>query len=123
MDANNVVWTVLNMDVRKNEDGLTDVVKTVHWEAKYTDGDYSIRRIGAEGLQSPNPNDFVLFESLTQAQVIEWTKNSIFITEEEAAKEDAEGITEARWLSSLESAMERKKNPPSVTKLPDSWND
>jgi hypothetical protein len=58
-------WTFSQFDVAKAEDGLTDVVKTIHWRYDATDGKVSCGCYGTVALDAPNPSDFKPYASLT----------------------------------------------------------
>ena len=62
-------WTFRNAKVA-NEDGLTDVIKSVGYELKGTRGS-AVHVIGGEtGLGAPDPENFTPFASLNEAQMI-----------------------------------------------------
>jgi hypothetical protein len=63
-------WSFPQFDVAKAEDGLTDVVKTIHWRYDATDGDYTAGAYGTVGVGAPNPADFIPFADLTEAWAI-----------------------------------------------------
>jgi len=83
---------------------------TVHWTASLVDGEYTASSYGAEGFQpDPESPNFVPFEQLTEADVVQWLK-------------DKEG-----WFEQLESGLaaqiENQKNPPVLKGLPWSASD
>ena len=63
-------WSFGVFDVVKSEDGLTDVVKTIHWVINAVDGTYSASSYGTVSLGSPNPSDFIPYDQLTEAWTI-----------------------------------------------------
>jgi hypothetical protein len=63
-------WSFPQFDVAKAEDGLTDVVKTIHWRYDAVDGDHSAGVYGSAGVGAPNPADFIPFADLTEAWAI-----------------------------------------------------
>ena len=65
-------WVVSQMDTAPSEDGLTDVVKTVHWRYEGKDGEYTAEVYGAMGCATPSETDFTAYEDLTYEQVCEW---------------------------------------------------
>ena len=79
-------------------------VVTAHWRVTATDGDFSASSYGTVGF-TPDPDspDFVAFESLTEADVLEWVYAAL--------DKDA---TEA----SLASQIEAQKAPVSVAGVP-----
>lgn len=73
-----IVWKIQGMTVKPSADGLTDVVSTVRWSARYentVDGKTYIgadTRYGTVTLPSPNTSEFIVYPELTEAQVLEW---------------------------------------------------
>lgn len=63
-------WTFTEFDVAKSEDGLTDVVKTIHWIYTATDGSYTASAYGTVSLGAPNSADFIPYDQLTEAWAI-----------------------------------------------------
>jgi hypothetical protein len=63
-------WNFPVFDVAKTDDGLTDVVKTIHWIYLATDGTYTASNYGTVGLGAPNPADFIPYDQLTEAWAI-----------------------------------------------------
>ena len=64
-----VTWTISTLERNTSDDGVT----IAHYRATLTDGDYSASTYGTVGF-TPDPEspDFVPFESLTEADVLEW---------------------------------------------------
>ena len=92
-------WSFPQFDVAKAEDGLTDVVKTIHWRYDAVDGDYSAGAYGSVGVGAPNPTDFISFASLTEAWAIAAVSESV----------DVPAMT-----TGLEAQIATAKNPPVV---------
>jgi len=103
-------WVVSQMDTAPSEDGLTDVVKVVHWryQAEQVDGDntYNADVYGAMGCATPSDTDFTAYADLTYEQVCEWL----------VAGNDVEALD-----SNLATQIENLKNPP-IVNLPLPWN-
>ena len=87
------------MDTAPSEDGLTDVVKTVHWRYEGKDGEYAAEVYGAMACATPSETDFTAYEDLTYEQVCEWLV--------------AGNNVEAMDLN-LATQIENLKNPPIV---------
>lgn len=66
-------WSFPQFDVVPSEDGMTDVVKTIHWRYDAVDGDYSAGAYGTVGLGEPNPTDFIPYNQLTE----QWTVDAV----------------------------------------------
>ena len=92
-------WSFPQFDVAKAEDGLTDVVKTIHWRYDAVDGDYSAGSYGSVGVGAPNPTDFIPYSSLTEAWVIAAVSESVDVSAMDA---------------SLATQIATAKNPPIV---------
>ena len=96
------VWTIAQLERNTADGGVT----IAHFRATLTDGDYSASTYGTCGF-TPDPTapDFVPFESLTEADVLEWVYAAL--------DKDA---TEA----SLASQIEDQKTPKVIAGTP--WN-
>jgi hypothetical protein len=92
-------WLISQMDTAPSEDGLTDVVKTVHWRYEGKDGEYTAEVYGAMGCATPSETDFTAYEDLTYEQVCEWLVAGLNV--------------EAMDLN-LTTQIENLKNPPIV---------
>ena len=70
-------WKVAQVEYSFSEDGMADVVTTVHWTLSKEDeegnGGYSY---GSVSLPSPNPESFTPYADLTQDQVLGWLFNT-----------------------------------------------
>jgi len=94
------VWTIAQLERNTADGGVT----IAHFRATLTDGDYSASTYGTCGF-TPDPTapDFVPFESLTEADVLEWVYAAL--------DKDA---TEA----SLASQIEEQKAPKVIAGTP-----
>ena len=81
-------WTisVLNSRIEETIEGqeLHDVVNVIHWRYKGTrivaDIPYEMETYGSLGVEA-DPNDFILYENLTEDDVIGWLEDGLDITE------------------------------------------
>ena len=64
-------WNVANLE-RHTADG---VVFTVHYTVNAEDGTYSAGAYGSLGLEAPEPDSMIPFDSLTEEVVVGWVKN------------------------------------------------
>ena len=96
-------WSFPQFDVVKSEDGLTDVVKTIHWIYTAIDGSYSANNYGTVTLGPPNPTDFIPYDQLTE----QWTIDAV------SASVDVPAM-QARLAVNIED----QKNPPIVPMAP-----
>ena len=101
-------WVVESMDTAPSEDGLTDVVKTVHWRANAEDDTiYTATVYGSVGVGSPTPDNFVDYANLTEDEVLTWVWGT---------SEDFKADQEAN----LADQIEDQKNP-TIETLPNPW--
>lgn len=96
-------WNFPQFDVAKSEDGLTDVVKTIHWRYDAVDGDYTSGAYGTVACGTPNPVDFIPYDQLTEQWAIDAVSASIDVPELQV---------------SLARQIEDQKNPPVVPMQP-----
>ena len=99
-------WLISQMDTAPSEDGLTDVVKTIHWRYKGKDGEYTAEVYGSMACATPSETDFTAYEDLTYEQVCTWLEAGLNV--------------EAMDLN-LATQIENLKNPP-IIHLPLPWN-
>ena len=96
-------WSFPQFDVAKAEDGLTDVVKTIHWRYDATDGKVSCGCYGTVALDAPTPSDFKPYASLTADWCIEQCSAKLNMEEVNAA---------------LDKQLDLLNNPPVVAMVP-----
>lgn len=93
----NIVWTINDLQ-RQASDGLVTVI---HWGATAVDGDYSASIVNT--LQVERGDNFTVFDSLTEQQVLGWVQNAV-------GKETVE--------AALEAQIEAQKAPVVLSGLP-----
>ena len=103
----NYSWVFNNNSFQSapSEDGLTDVVKVIHWRYRAVDGDYSAEVYSTYACPAPNPDDFTPYDEITEPMAIGWLENAL----------DVQAMQE-----SLASQIEEQKNPKIVS-LPLPW--
>jgi hypothetical protein len=99
-------WVVSQLDTAPSEDGLIDVVKTVHYRYQGQDEQYFAEVYGTIGCATPSDTDFTAYEDLTYEQVCEWLEAGL----------DVQALE-----TNLEAQIEYQKNPP-IVNLPLPWN-
>ena len=67
-----IAWTISQLDCKPQEDGLTDVVVTAHWQCTGTQADYSAQVYGTAGFTLEQGAGFTPYDQLTQDQVLGW---------------------------------------------------
>ena len=70
--ATQFTWVINQLDTKPKEDGLTDVVVTVHWTRTAQDGEILVSSYGTMGCQTPSATDFTAYPDLTYDQVCGW---------------------------------------------------
>lgn len=98
-------WTISSMETAPSEDGLTDVVKTIHWRYSGKDGDYQAEVYSSYACPTPSSTDFTAYEDLTEADVIAWLEAGL----------DVDSLK-----SNISSQIDNLKNPP-IVYLPLPW--
>ena len=102
-------WVISQLDSKINLDGMQDVISCIHWRYQATeiieDKTYSIDTYGATSIEQPNPQSFVPYADITEAQVIGWLEAVLPITDMQA---------------NLNAQIELLKNPTDIV-LPNPW--
>ena len=115
--ANTYTWDFPTLDTAPSEDGLSDVIKTIHWRItavsdseQNAEGNYlSASVYGTAGAGEVDPDNFVAFNSVTK----DWCKTKVL---------ESLGQTEAELQANLDTQIEALANPPIVHKTPASWS-
>lgn len=73
------VISALNCAVEK--EGLPNVIQTIHWryQATKVEGDktYFVDTYGASGVSQPNPENFIPYENVTEAEIVSWLEATL----------------------------------------------
>lgn len=96
-------WSFPFFDVIPSEDGLTNVVKIIHWRYDAVDGDYKATSYGTVSLGAPNPTNFIPYDQITE----QWAINAV------SASVDVPVLEET-----MAKTIEDEKNPPIVPMPP-----
>jgi hypothetical protein len=114
-------WTISAVDRTLSLDGLTNVIKTVHWRYRATDENgVSTETYGATSLGEPNPNEFTPFKEVNESDVIIWLEDILNIIPEVEIIE-GEAVAEVKisqlqqMKESLEAQIELIKQPKTIT--------
>ena len=71
-------WIISALECKVSEDGLTNVVSTIHWRYNATNEDgITVDTYGAQPVGSPDPADFTPYENITKDQVVGWLEASL----------------------------------------------
>lgn len=86
----NFEWNVNPMDCVINEDGLTNVVQTVHWRLIGTDDNgVSSDVYGAASFPKPEAEGYIPFEQLTKEIIVGWLESVLDVPALEKNIDDA----------------------------------
>jgi hypothetical protein len=100
----NYKWTFSAFDCKVDEEGLNNVVTTVHWRYRGTDKDGITAEVyGAQAVGEPNPDAFTPYPEISEEQVIGWMESMI----------DMEAMNE-----NIANQINLIKNPIQVTLTP-----
>lgn len=99
-------WNFGPLEVALSEDGMTNVVKTVHWRLTGVDGSHSETVYGSEGMDSPVPENFINYEQITKEDVTTWVESKL----------GTERLDTLR--ASIASSIDIQKNPVKATLAP-----
>jgi hypothetical protein len=101
--TSNLTWSFPQFDVAPTEDGLDNVVKTIHWRLDAVDGAYSAGAYGSVAVDAPDPSSFVPYSQITP----QWTIDAVL------SKINFDEVKQA-----LENQIALKKNPPVLPMVP-----
>ena len=99
-------WSISRLDCAPSENGLTNIVKIIHWTLTGVDENgVSSSMSNSYPLSTPSPEGFADYSTLTQETVIGWLESSLDV-----------GYIKTRLSNEISSQY----NPP-VTSLPLPW--
>jgi hypothetical protein len=102
-------WVFPQLEVVYDEDGMQNVVNIINWKLIAQDGQYTASCYGTQRVGKPDPQAFIPYQQLTQAEVQSWT-------------EQAMGQTEVdNYKFVLAERIEEQKNPKEGP-LPPPWS-
>ena len=100
-------WSILQLDCAPSENGLTNVVKIIHWGLTGTDENGITASLNnSYPLPSPSPEAFADYSTLTEETVISWLESNIV------------GVKHLQTV--LANKIASTYNPP-ITPLPLPW--
>jgi hypothetical protein len=74
----NYKWIFSAFDCRVDEEGMQDVVTTVHWRYNGTNENGIAAEVyGAQSVGTPTPDAFTPYPGLSEAQVIGWMEDTM----------------------------------------------
>lgn len=70
-------WKIESLESHPSVNGLEKVVSVVHWRLFGDDGSNTVSVYGSVNLEAPDSDNFSQYSTLTQDQIIEWTKAAL----------------------------------------------
>ena len=76
---NTYTLKIIKLDVKVLDNDLSDVVYIVHWRYTATSENelFTSTTSGTANIPSPDPENFIPFEDLTQSQVEGWVESAV----------------------------------------------
>jgi len=100
-------WKVASLDYAVSQDGLANVVTTVHWTcSKEDENGNSGSAYGTHSLPAPDPNNFTDWDNLDEFTVLSWATNEM----------GEEAVTAIQ--DSIDAQIAEKANPTNGSGLP-----
>jgi len=82
-------WTFPYFDVAPSEDGLTNVIKTIHWRYRLDKDGFFSEIFGATGVDDPNVSSFIPYNQITELWAIQMVSLKTDVTQlQEALLQD-----------------------------------
>ena len=95
-------WTISSVKAKVEQDGLQNVIHTIHWRLGKQDGEHYADVYGSKSLAAPSEDNFIPSEDVTLEMVKGWLEAS-FETEELESLE-----------ANLDAQLNSKINPTEV---------
>lgn len=95
-------WTISSVKAQVEQDGLQNVIHTIHWRLSKEDGDHYVDVYGSKSLSAPSADNFIPSEDVTLDMVKEWLEASFEAEELESLE------------ANLDAQLEAKKNPTEI---------
>lgn len=109
-------WTISAVERILDLDGLTDVIKTVHWRYRGTDENgVTAETYGATAVGNPNPQDFTPFDEVTSDDVIVWLENIMSAVPEVEEGVEPEPTQLEKMKANIEAQIALLISPVSIT--------
>ena len=107
-------WKIAALDYAVSQDGLSNVVTTVHWTcSKEDENGNSGYAYGSHGLPEPDPSNFVEWDDLDEYTVISWCIADMIAKAGEGAEDPALAIQ-----ASVDAQIAEKANPTHGSGVP-----
>ncbi len=85
-------WVISQLNCAVESEGLPDVINMIHWRynATQVDGDktYFAETYGSSSVAQPNPQNFIPYADVTEAEVIGWLEAILPVEDMQLALEN-----------------------------------
>ena len=95
-------WTISSVKAKVEQDGLQNVIHTIHWRLGKQDGEHYADVYGSKSLAAPSADNFIPSEDVTLEMVKGWLEASFEAEELEALE------------ANLTAQLDAKINPTDV---------
>lgn len=70
-------WVISSLDCYPEYQGHENVVFTIHWRRKATDGEHTVDVYGSQAITLDENSTFVPFDNLTKTKVVTWLESAL----------------------------------------------
>jgi len=95
-------WTISSVKAKVEQDGLQNVIHTIHWRLGKQDGEHYADVYGSKSLAAPSADNFIPSEDVILEMVKGWLEASFEAEELEALE------------ANLDAQLDAKANPTEV---------
>jgi hypothetical protein len=95
-------WTISSVKAQVEQDGLQNVIHTIHWRLGKEDGEHYADVYGSKSLSAPSADNFIPSEDVTLDMVKEWLEASFEAEELESLE------------ANLDAQLDAKANPTEI---------
>ena len=107
-------WKVAALDYAVSQDGLSNVVTTVHWTcSKEDENGNSGSAYGTHSLPAPDASNFTAWDDLDESTVLSWMTADMVATAAEGEETEVD-----RVQSSVDAQIAEKATPTNGTGVP-----
>lgn len=107
-------WKVAALDYAVSQDGLSNVVTTVHWNCSKEDENGNTGyAYGTHGLSAPDPDNFTAWDDLDEFTVLSWMTSNMAAQTAEGEESEVD-----RVQASVDAQIAEKANPTNGTGVP-----
>ena len=104
-----VIWGAQTMKSTNTLGSLSDVITSIEWTAKDSDGDFKASAYGLVALAVPDSENFIAYDSVTKDNAVAWAKTAL----------GTEEVTKIE--SNIAGQIAKLKTAQISLKVPSSW--